>query len=194
MTSGSIGSLTADLMSGAFGGAVTGSGPRRRIGAEVEFIPVEALTGRRCAIDSEEVTSTLPLLRRVGAKQGWQEGRTAKGTPCFGIPGGGALTYEPGGQLEYSSPPCRTASSLLTDLHSVVLPLLAAAAGEGIDLLAAGIDPFNSIERAPLLVTAKRYQLMAEYFATLGPAGAQMMRQTASFQINLDFDEEPWLR
>src|ERR687890_763464 len=72
--------------------------------------------------------------------------------------------------------------------------LPAAAAGEGIDLLATGIDPFNSIEQAPLLVTAKRYQLMAEYFATLGPAGARMMRQTASFQINLDFDEEPWFR
>ena len=194
MTSDSVACLTADLVSGAFGGALAGSGPRRSIGAEVEFIPVEALTGRRCAIESEEVTSTLPFLRRFGARQGWQEGRTGKGTPCFGIPAGGALTYEPGGQLEYSSPPCRSASSLLAHLRSVVLPLRAAAAGEGIDLISAGIDPFNSIQRAPLLVTAKRYQLMAEYFATLGPAGAQMMRQTASFQINLDFDEEPWLQ
>jgi glutamate--cysteine ligase len=186
--------LMDDLMHDAFGIGSIGGGPRRRIGAEVEFIPVETLTGRRCGIDSEEVTSTLPFLRRFGSRQGWREGRTSKGTPCFGIPDGGALTYEPGGQLEYSSPPCRSATSLLALLRSVVLPLRAAAAGEGIDLLATGIDPFNSIEQAPLLVTAKRYQLMAEYFATLGPAGARMMRQTASFQINLDFDEEPWFR
>ena len=184
----------ADLLHDAFGVGSVGQRPTRRIGAEVEFIPVETLTGRRCAIDSEDVTSTLPFLRRFGSRQGWHEGRTSKGTPCFGIPNGGALTYEPGGQLEYSSPPCPSASSLLTLLRSVVIPLRAAAAGEGIDLLATGIDPFNPIERAPLLVTAKRYQLMAEYFATIGPAGARMMRQTASFQLNLDFDEEPWPR
>ena len=35
---------------------------------------------------------------------------------------------------------------------------------------------------------------MADYFARLGPAGAQMMRQTAAFQVSLDFDDEPWLR
>jgi glutamate--cysteine ligase len=75
-----------------------------------------------------------------------------------------------------------------------VLPLRAAAAAEGIDLLAVGIDPTSSIQSAPLLIQAKRYQLMADYFETLGSSGARMMRQTASFQINLDFDDEPWLR
>jgi glutamate--cysteine ligase len=35
---------------------------------------------------------------------------------------------------------------------------------------------------------------MAEYLARRGPAGALMMRQTAAFQVSLDFDDEPWLR
>jgi glutamate--cysteine ligase len=35
---------------------------------------------------------------------------------------------------------------------------------------------------------------MAEYLARRGPAGALMMRQTAAFQLSLDFDDEPWLR
>jgi len=185
--------LTEDLVQVAFAGASAGSPRQRQIGAEVEFIPLEALTGRRCTIEGEEVTSTLPLLRRFGATQGWREGTTPKGTPCFAVPGGGAVTFEPGGQLEYSSPPCFSGSLLLANLRSVVLPLQAAAAGEGIDLLAGGIDPFNSIDRAPLLIRAKRYQLMADYFATVSPAGAQMMRQTASFQVNLDFPDQPWL-
>jgi glutamate--cysteine ligase len=193
VTSHTIDRLTEDLARVAFAGTATHSSGLHRIGAEVELIPVEALTGRRCAIEEEGVTSTLPLLRRFGANQGWREGITAKGTPCFAVPGGGAITFEPGGQLEYSSPPCFTGSTLLDNLRSVVLPLQAAAAGEGIDLLAGGIDPFNSIERAPLLIRAKRYQLMADYFATLNPAGAQMMRQTASFQVNLDFPAQPWL-
>ena len=53
--------------------------------------------------------ATLPFLRRHGARQGWTETRTPKGTPCFSLPDGGTITFEPGGQIEYSSPPCRSA-------------------------------------------------------------------------------------
>jgi glutamate--cysteine ligase len=186
--------LAEDLRAGTFNGAISGTLTPRRIGAEVEFIPVDALTGRRCPIDGDVAISTLPFLRRFGARQGWRESCTSKGTPCFGLPAGGSITFEPGGQLEYSSPPCHSVTSHLALLRAVVLPLRSAAAAEGIDLLAYGIDPFNTVERAPLLIRAKRYQRMAEYLATRGPAGARMMRQTASFQISLDFDDEPWLR
>ena len=187
--------LLNDLAEAAFAGPISSSLTPRRIGAEVEFIPVESLTGRRCAIEADgSAPATLPFLRRFGGGEGWREGRTPKGTPCFQLPRGGALTFEPGGQIEYSSPPCRSASGLLGLLRRVVLPLRAAAAEEGIELLALGIDPLNSIDGAPLLVNAKRYQRMAEYLARRGPAGALMMRQTASLQVNLDFDDEPWLR
>jgi glutamate--cysteine ligase len=194
MTTLTRAALTNDLLAGTFAGTISGSLLPRRIGVEVEFIPVESLTGRRCPIDEEGVTSTLPFLRRFGSKQGWQEGCTPKGTPCFSLPVGGTITFEPGGQLEYSSPPCSSASYLLALLRGVVLPLRAAAASEGVELLAFGIDPLNSIEWAPLLIQAKRYERMAAYLATRGPAGARMMRQTASCQVSLDFDAEPWLR
>jgi glutamate--cysteine ligase len=186
--------LAADLRSGAFAAPVSASLIPRRIGAEAEFIPVESHSGRRCTIDGEEGTAILPFLRRFGARQEWQEGCTSKGTPCFFLPGGGTLTFEPGGQLEYSSPPCRSGSALLALLRSAVLPLRAAAESEGITLLTCGIDPLNSIEDAPLLVQATRYQRMAEYLARRGNAGARMMRQTAAFQISLDFGDQPWLR
>jgi glutamate--cysteine ligase len=162
----------------------------RRIGAEVELLPVERATGRRCPIESGPAVATLPFLRRFGGRQGWRETRTAKGAPCFQLPDGGTMTFEPGGQLEYSSPACRTASGLLASLRTVVAPLRAAASGEGIDLLAVGIDPFNSAERAPLLLHTHRYVRMAEYLARLGPAGAMMMRQTAAFQLSLDLDDD----
>ena len=186
--------LAQSLMETAFRGPIGGSLTPRRVGAEVEFIPVEALTGRRCLLEGETSSAMLPFLRRFGGPLGWREGSTAKGTPCFTLPAGGSITFEPGGQLEYSSPPCHTATDLLGVLRSVVVPLRAAAKDEGIDLLAAGIDPLNSIEGAPLLLEVRRYQRMAEYFASRSPAGAVMMRQTASFQMSLDFDDEPWLR
>jgi glutamate--cysteine ligase len=186
--------LLADLEAHAFAAPISASLTPRRVGAETEFIPVETATWRRCPIEGDEMPGTLPFLRRYGGRQDWVETSTAKGTPCFLLPSGGTLTFEPGGQLEYSSPPCRSPSALLALLRAVVLPLRAAAAGEGITLLALGIDPANPIEESPLLLPTRRYARMAEYLARRGPAGARMMRQTASFQMNLDFDDEPWLR
>lgn len=186
--------LRADLAEAVFAPPIGASLTPRRVGAETELIPVETGTGRRCPIIEDSGISTLPFLRRYGARQGWLETKAAKGTPCFQLPSGGTFTFEPGGQIEYSSPACRTPSALLGLLRSVMLPLRSAAVSEGITLLATGIDATNSIDRAPLLLEGKRYGRMAEYLARRGPSGARMMRQTASFQIGLDFDDEPWLR
>ena len=185
--------LMEDLRATTFSG-LTDSPRPGRVGAEVEFLPLESLTGQRCLLEGDSGLPVLPFLRRFGAGHGWCEGATSKGTPCFGLPLGGTITFEPGGQLEYSSSPCESASELLSLLRSVVMPLRAAAANEGIELVAAGIDPINSIDGAPLLLRPKRYQRMAEYLEQLGPSGARMMRQTASLQLNLDFGEQPWLR
>ncbi|HEU5303123.1 MAG TPA: hypothetical protein VFU40_00640, partial [Gemmatimonadales bacterium] len=89
--------LAADLAEGAFAAPISASLTPRRLGAEVELIPVESATGRRCAIDSENSASTLPFLRRFGVRQNWRESCTPKGTPCFTLPAGGTLTFEPGG-------------------------------------------------------------------------------------------------
>lgn len=194
MTSLGRAALAADLAATAFAAPPRASLTPRRVGAEVELIPVETGTGRRCPIEGDGCCATRPFLRRHGGRHGWTEIRTAKGTPSFALPDGGTLTFEPGGQLEYSSPPCRSASALLSLLKSVVLPLRAAAAGEGITLLAVGIDPANGIDGAPLLLRTRRYERMAEYLARRGPAGARMMRQTAAFQVAVDLDDEPWLR
>jgi hypothetical protein len=77
------GMLEVDLAERVFAGSSAASLAPRRLGAEVELIPVEAGTGRRCGIDSEGTLSTLPFLRTYGNKQGWRESLTGKGTPCF---------------------------------------------------------------------------------------------------------------
>jgi len=186
--------LEADLASRAFAAPSSASLTPRRVGAEVELIPVDAGNGRRCGLEPGATPGTLPFLRRFGSRQGWREVVTAKGTPSFELPGGGTLTFEPGGQLEYSSPACRSPSALLARLRAVIPPLRAAAANEGIELLAAGLDPFNSADAAALLLHTPRYTRMAGYLAAIGPAGARMMRQTAAFQMSLDLDDEPGLR
>lgn len=169
---------------------------RRCVGAEVELLAVDALTGRPCPLEPvpDGTAATLPLLRSFGARQGWTEERTPKGAPCFRVPGGGIICFEPGGQLEYASPAFPSASLLIDQLRAVVLPLREAAGAEGISLLSVGIDPLNPVESVPLQLASERYSRMAEHFARIGPAGARMMRQTASFQVSLDFDDVPRAR
>ncbi len=194
MTRLSRSDLLAHLEGCVFTAPAMASLTPRRMGAEVELIPLDASSGRRLPLESGAGPAILPFLRRFAARQGWSEARTPKGVPCFLVRGGGTIGFEPGGQIEYSAPPSRSVTALVNRLRSVVVPLRAAAAAEGIELLSSGIDPHNSQADAPMLLDSKRYRRMAEHFATIGPFGGVMMRQTASIQVSLDFDDEPRAR
>ncbi len=188
--------LAAHLTERVFAAGRAPSLQQRRVGAEVELLALDATTGRPCPLEPspEGGVATLPFLRRFATRHGWTEERTAKGAPCFRVRGGGTLCFEPGGQLEYASSPTHSASLLINRLRAVVLPLRATAAAEGIALLAVGIDPRNPVESVPLQLECDRYLRMAEHFARIGRSGARMMRQTAAFQVSLDFDDVPAAR
>lgn len=174
--------LAADLGRRAFS---PGRGATRRIGAEVELLPIDADT--RCiALLERGPHAVLPILRRFGATRCWVESRTEKGTPCFGAPAGGRLTFEPGGQIEYAAPPAPNASALIADVRAVLEPLRRFASRDGLDLVASGIEAERDVWSTPRQLDADRYERMEAYFATIGPHGARMMRQTASFQVCLD--------
>ncbi|HEX2189062.1 MAG TPA: glutamate-cysteine ligase family protein [Longimicrobiaceae bacterium] len=181
--------LLADLRGRAFG--IGAPGRPRRIGAEVELLALRADTRAPAPIVAPEGPATLPLLRRHAARHGWTERGSPYGPPCFVLPDGGVVSWEPGGQVELSAPPFASASELLSSLRSAMVPLRAAAREEGIELLALGIDPVNPAEAVPLQLRGARYLRMAEHFARLGPDGARMMRQTASVQVNLDWPADP---
>lgn len=179
--------MLADLRARAFAPAAARHDAPPRIGAEAELIALDAATGLPCALHR----TLLPFLRRHGEREGWRERRSAKGTPLFALPDGGTISFEPGGQVEYGSPPCASASALLARLRAVLAPLCRAAGDAGIALLAVGIDPVNPVRDAPLQLEAERYTMMARYLATIGEAGARMMRQTAALQVSLDLGPEP---
>src|SRR5579864_5972957 len=117
-----------------------------RIGLELEFIPVDLSTGHRCPI----FESTLPILRRVAAAEGWTERPSPYGAPVFVASDGAHISYEPGGQIEYSAAPSANVSVLTASLASTVMALVRAARGAGIELLTVGIDPYNDIGEVPL--------------------------------------------
>lgn len=154
-------------------------------GAELELLAFDARDHSVLPIEADSSCSGLALARAVGERLRWNETRSDKGVPRFVAPNGGALTFEPGGQFEYASSIHGSVDGVLAELASVEALLRAGAHERHVELLAAGIDPYNGAGAAPLQLTAPRYARMAAYFAGIGLAGARMMRQTASLQFNL---------
>jgi glutamate--cysteine ligase len=153
-----------------------------RIGLEVELLSLDADTHKPIAVQKR----LLPFLVEWACERGGSVETGAKGAARVRMPGGGGFTIEPGGQLEYASPPYREPSRLIRHLDSVLPALVDAAADQGILLLGSGIDPFNAPSQAPLQLMSDRYCWMDAYFTSIGPAGRRMMRQTAAVQVNVD--------
>ena len=184
--------LLADIRERAFRPTPAATG--RRIGAEIEFLPLSTETGLPWSLDGGRPGSSLAFVREYGAARRWIEEVGERGAPRFRGPDGGALSFEPGGQVEYITPAFTSISALLDHLRANLDPIVQAAADEGFVWHTTGIDPLNPIERVPLQIESDRYVRMAEYFATLGPEGAKMMRQTAAFHVNVDSGDAPWAR
>lgn len=99
------------------------------------------------------------------------------------LPGGSTLTFEPGGQVEVSSPP-RPGPSAPCTVAARDLALVTSALGAaGIELVALGLDPRGCRRR---VVAGGRYEAMEAYFDAQGTEGRTMMRATASLQVNVD--------
>jgi glutamate--cysteine ligase len=154
-----------------------------RFGAELELIALDAVTRRPAPILDSDVPCTLPVAREVGARFGWLEHRSEKGASRFVADSGAALTFEPGGQLEYASATHRSVDAVIRELIAVETALRERATEHGISLLACGVDPVNGPDHAPLQLDAERYRRMGAYFGRIGRAGVRMMRQTASLQL-----------
>jgi glutamate--cysteine ligase len=168
-------------------------GCARRIGAEVEVIPVDAQSGRPLPLESRDGLSTLEILRRAGAHAGWSERRSAKANvPEVVLPDGGRITFEPGGQIEISSAPNASLSALVARLQATI-GTVAEATPPGGALLSIGIDPRTPIDDVIPQLDDERYRRMLRHFDRIGPSGARMMRQTASFQVCVDGGEAPEL-
>jgi len=100
---------------------------------------------------------------------------------------GDQLTFEPGGQLEFSSVPYPCLSDALARLNSVSKVIEDFLSKNDAHMLATGINPWQTSDEIGLQMNKARYRAMNEYFSEIGPYGPRMMRQTATIQVNLDF-------
>ncbi|MEU3455135.1 ergothioneine biosynthesis glutamate--cysteine ligase EgtA [Micromonospora sp. NPDC006766] len=108
------------------------------------------------------------------------------GSPAQRLRHGGAVTVEPGGQVEISSAPRPSVAALIQATEADIAELTAALDADGLVLGGTGMDPW----RAPRpVVETPRYQAMRCVFDRQGPAGRAMMYSTAGLQICLDAGE-----
>lgn len=183
--------LLADLRTHAFRLGRAPGAPL--VGAEVELIPVSAETGAQVPIVAAEGPSTLPLLRRFGARHGWTEEASPYGVPSFALPDGGIVSYEPGGQIELSAAAFPSAGALVRALRATVLPLAEFARDHGVELRSVGVEPRGGIEEVALQLPGARYVRLTRFLRSIGTGGERMMRQTAAMQVSVDFGAEPLL-
>ena len=103
------------------------------------------------------------------------------------LPAGSLVTVEPGGQVEISTPPTRSAADVISVATADAATLAVRLAGHGLVLGEQGTDPHRPPRR---LLHVPRYEAMQAAFDLIGPQGSRMMCSTASMQVCLDAGEE----
>ncbi|MDT0327487.1 ergothioneine biosynthesis glutamate--cysteine ligase EgtA [Nocardiopsis lambiniae] len=139
------------------------TGPPGKVGAETEWL----------VTDAADPTVTVTIDRLAALLEG-------TGPP----PAGSLITFEPGGQIELSSPalpgPARAHEALSADLEYIGKTL----AQDGLCLVESALDPVRTPRRQLRL---PRYGAMERFFAgRRSHGGHTMMCSTASLQVCLD--------
>jgi glutamate--cysteine ligase len=167
------------------------SGTPHAVGVELELIPVHASTRLPALPRAYSGESTAQLLSLLGKRGGWVEQSVEDDPPSWKLGDGTGISFEPGGQIEISSAPHESASSLIAATQELVASIEQVMASADIELLAFGVDPYNGIEAVPLQLYRDRYSRMTRFFESIGPSGVRMMRQTAAVQINVERGRRP---
>ncbi|MCS6914218.1 MAG: glutamate-cysteine ligase family protein [Myxococcales bacterium] len=102
---------------------------------------------------------------------------------------GSSVSLEPGGQMELSGRPFATAVEAARDVDLHMAELLPIAAAQGVAFLACGFRPLGSWDDVPWMPKG-RYRVMRMYLPTRGKLGVEMMKRTATVQVNLDYHNE----
>ncbi|MBI1977838.1 MAG: hypothetical protein HYS55_03700 [Candidatus Omnitrophica bacterium] len=104
--------------------------------------------------------------------------------------GGTVISLEPGGQIELSAEPVRNIHEVKAQLDDFFFELRTIAHFIGpIEWITFGIHPFTSLRKIEW-IPKRRYRIMAKYLGRRGRKAHDMMKRTATNQVNLDYASE----
>ena len=144
----------------------------RMIGMEEECI-LHNMDGKRIPVNLGDEFSATDMLCIMNDKIG----------------ANGEYSLEPGGQLEWSSPPFSSLNDLQLSMEAHHALLSNVVLENNLKLIDYGLDPITSPEEINL-IDKKKYQLMNKSMEKNGSMGKWMMRNTASIQVSFDIISE----
>jgi glutamate--cysteine ligase len=159
-----------------------------RIGTEHEKF-VFTLEGHR-PVPYEGRHGIRALLEGMQHLLGWQpimEGPNIIG--LLDVPGGGAISLEPGGQFELSGAQVETVHQTSSELMAHLAQVREVAQPLRIGFLGIGMTPDWTRADMPRMPKG-RYKIMTAYMPKVGRLGLDMMYRTCTVQTNLDFSSE----
>ncbi len=130
------------------------------------------------------------LLEAMSGLLGWKP--TYESDRIVGLTdpvGRGAITLEPGGQLELSGAPLETIHQTCREVNGHLAQVRECATPLGIGFLGAGFSPKWTLAETPRMPKA-RYRIMSKYMPEVGDLGLDMMYRSCTIQANLDFSDE----
>jgi glutamate--cysteine ligase len=159
-----------------------------RIGTEAEKFGVDATTF--APIDYAGPRGVLRVLEALRASHGWVPQRESADGPIIALTREAAsVTLEPGAQLELSGAPAANLHETDAEMRGHLRELSSISAELNLAWLSVGFHPLATQTQLPW-VPKKRYGIMREYLPTRGDGALDMMRRTATVQVNLDFCSE----
>jgi glutamate--cysteine ligase len=159
---------------------------RWRVGTEHEKVGVYADTGDRVPYEGPRGIGA--LLEKIAASADWERVQEDGRTIAL-VRDGASITLEPGGQIELSGAPLRTAHETCAEFNAHVDLVKDLSDEFGIAWLGLGIDPFHEVAEIPIMPKA-RYDIMRAYLPTRGALAMEMMHATATVQANFDYADE----
>jgi glutamate--cysteine ligase len=168
-----------------------GEKPRERFRIGTEHEKFAFTLADHAPVPYQGTCSIRALLEGMQSLLGWEP--IMEGPHIIGlsdVTGGGAVTLEPGGQLELSGAPVATVHRTCSELMAHLAQLREVAQPLGIGFLGLGMTPNWSRSEVPTMPKG-RYRIMTAYMPKVGGLGLDMMYRTCTVQANLDFSSEP---
>jgi glutamate--cysteine ligase len=122
--------------------------------------------------------------------RGYEPFREAPEQPVIALTRGATtISLEPGGQLELSGNPSRTARTVHAENLRHLSEVRASCAQLGLRLVALGYRPFGSVAQMPWMPKT-RYAVMRQTLGSRGKLALDMMLMTATGQVSFDWADE----
>jgi glutamate--cysteine ligase len=156
-----------------------------RIGTEHEKFGYDLKTFAPLPYDGKPgIRAMLEGLRRFG----WEN--INEGPHIIGLKqAGGAISLEPGGQLELSGAPLKSIHETCNEVNTHLDQVREVASEMGAGFIGLGYNPTARLADVPVMPKG-RYGIMRNYMPKVGGLGLEMMFRTCTIQVNLDFSSE----